>query len=373
MTSMSIPQPFALSLYSEAASTAPLECHIGGVELDFEITQARLLEVEAGLVGIVAPLGQLLLGRDVAVEVADGMVVSELSVAEQDIVENLPARTGVLDGQSYVVVVEGRCIGTHRQGVVLVAVLHDDVEPLDRPEAIRGGTLDAVDDVDIARTQRRRPGVHVLDGNRLDLVEVRMPVLPVVGIAAGECTHTGIPGLQHVTAGADAGVEVRGSHGIDLQARVRKQEGKIGVSGIEANVQTAGSVVLQLHDRGEQCLQRRLVTDSMLVDVEFIAIPPVENRSQQSFSDLHAVCDAVDAAGVDLGLVDLGSRALIERIRAPHVDRLGEEPAVANTLSRLSVRAQTSARSMRPRLRRLQHPLIHVAARTHIVDGLPQG
>ena len=180
---------------------------VRGAHVELRALETRLLQVVPRLVEIVGD-GQI---RVVARELrAEGLIVADDAVAEQDLVDELLARRGVLEREPEVVVVERRHVRAHRVGEREVARHVDDLHTGDALQPRDGLQVGAVDDVDGAADERVHARGVVQNRQDLDRVhEAGFARLPGVRVALQGRTHPGVELAQEVAARPFPGMQVR--------------------------------------------------------------------------------------------------------------------------------------------------------------------
>jgi hypothetical protein len=312
-----------------------LAAGIGGVgraEIDRELAQARLLEVELGLVGIVGVL--LEIRRVVAVGRADRGVVADRAVAVQDFLHHLLAVDRELERLAHMNVVEGRQRGAHGIDVVERPGRFLDDDALAARQQVNRLEVDLVDGVDLARHQGVGASRRIGDGEQLDLVGMGGAFLPVVGVAHEVRAHTRIVGLELVAAAADAALPVETAvvgRREDGEGRLVEVEGEIGVAARQGEHQRVIIVDLDLLDGGDERLDRGLrVLGTVIVE----GSDHVLGGQRTAVVELHAFTQLEGPLGCVVGglpaLRQAGHQLAVRRQLDQRIaDGVGEDPLEA--------------------------------------------
>ena len=110
------------------------------------------------------------------------MVVARHTMAPENATDDFLAVDGVLERQAYVVVVEGRHVGAHREVHVQGALHVQDLDARGLIQQVSRLQVDAVDDVELAALKPVLPGGGVGDHAELHGVEPAPVGLVVVGV-----------------------------------------------------------------------------------------------------------------------------------------------------------------------------------------------
>ena len=178
------------------------------MELNSELIKTRLLEVKFSLFRIIGPLWQLIRGCPINIRRTNRIVITQLTIAQNDLFQPVFAINDVFDRIADVCIVERRHVCNHRQGDLFVARR--------RPHSHFGISFQQVDGFQICVCNRvngtghKRAGsgrgVANLDG--FTFIKMGKSVFPIIWIALCQRTHTRIMFNDHIAAGANARLPV---------------------------------------------------------------------------------------------------------------------------------------------------------------------
>ena len=203
---------------------------IASMQFKRMVQHTGLLEVEARLVRVILPLGQ--------VRVAEldggryGMVIGNGAVAIEHDLDHLLPVDGVLEAQAHVIVVIGRYVHHHGDGVVKSARGLEGVDArhlvqeMDRLDVRAGHQMDGPGLEGIGA------GGRVLDHDHFDRVEMGAVGFEKVGVALALGNHAGFEFRLDVGAGADAldPVILAGFRRLDGEMVVAGNKGEVGIA-----------------------------------------------------------------------------------------------------------------------------------------------
>ena len=234
-----------------------LEGGIGDMEVERETIHAGLLQMELRLLGIIGALRDLLRRGAIDVGRTDRVVVADFAVALDDLLEGFLAVDRVLQRQADVVVIVRRLVGQHRQGAVLVAVGREDLDIVQPLEQVDGLEIQVRHRVDLTAAQGVGAGGDIGDEEVLHRVEVGAALFPVVRVALDDRVDARLEVLEHIAAGAHAGLPVHRAVVLgraDRQVVVADQEREVGVAARQRDHDGVLAIRLHVGDRRDDAL-----------------------------------------------------------------------------------------------------------------------
>ena len=156
-------------------------------------------------------------------------------------------------------VVKRRHIHTHREGVMQIPGVFDNIDvwcPCQQGDSLG---IDPVDGIDVAVHQGILTRGYIQQRQDFNLIKMRAPLFEVVGVARSRNPDTRIITVQDVTTGANSRQRINrpvAQIGHDRQVIVADNEREVGVAGFQSDHNSI-AVLGDIGDRGQKTLRSR--------------------------------------------------------------------------------------------------------------------